>query len=114
MEGKWAAYEIYYGGGKPDPLHISITLSINGGQFSMTKSGGGGDAWTGAGSVKEYINALGEREFKLVPDTGNQMDDFYFAEYFGLERGGLYLDYSDERDVLYLGTVGAQLRFKRG
>jgi hypothetical protein len=56
---------------------------------------------------------LGEQAFKLVPDTGNKMDDFYFAEYFGLERSGLFLDYSDERDEVYLGTTGAMLYFER-
>lgn len=113
MDGKWVAYGIYLGYGPPDPLGFNVTLSINGGQFSMSRSGANIDSWTGGGYVEEYTDALGEQAFKLVPDTGNKIDDSYFAEYFGLERGGLFLDYSDERDEVYLGTTGAMLYFER-
>lgn len=113
MDGKWIGYGIYLGYGSPDELSLDITLSISGGQFSMSKSGGGGDSWTGGGSVQEYTDASGEQAYKLVPDTGNNMDDYNFATYFGLERGGLYLEYSDDSDELSLGTTGAKLYFKR-
>ena len=113
MDGNWVNYGIYYGGGSLESLNVDITLTISGGQFSMTKSGSDGDSWTGGGYVEEYTDAQGEKAYKLVPDTGNAMDDSDFATYFGLERGGLYLKYSSEYDELTLGTTGAKLYFER-
>ncbi len=98
MDGKWVAYEMSYYGGDPDPLTMEITLSISGSQFTMTKIDPSGEPWSGSGYVKEYIDATDNQAYQLIPDTGNKIDDFYFAEYFGLERGGLFVSLYDVGD----------------
>ena len=79
----------------------------------MTKSGADIDTWSGSGYVDEYTNASGEIANRLIPDTGNDFDYIYFAEYFGLERGGLFVYYSEDQDELGIGTTGAQYFFRR-
>ena len=113
MDGKWVAYEIDFGGGDPITLNKKITLSISGGQFSMTKIETSGESWTGSGYVEEYVDASGDQAYRLIPNTGNKIDDFYFAEYFGLELGGLEITLFDDGNKLALGTVGANLSFIR-
>lgn len=113
MEGTWVNYGIYYGGGDMETLSIDVTLSIQGGSFTMTRAGGGADPWSGGGAVRAYTDASGNPAFKLEPNTGNSMDDYNFALYFGMERDGMFLDYSEEQDELTVGTTGARLYFKR-